>query len=281
MAPDDNVAGGRSLAKSDLLPALFEEWDALADLGRSLGDDEWDRPSILPGWSVHDVFSHVIGTESMLNGDPLPEATRDVKELAHVKNDIAATNELWIDEMRGLGRSDELERFAAITADRVKALEAMTEDEFAAPSWTPAGNATYSRFMRIRVYDCWMHEHDVRDAIGTAGHESGRCAETAFDEIETALGFVVGKKAAAPAGSRVTFDITGDVARTVHVVVADRASVVHELEDPPTVVLSTSSHVFSRLTGGRIPPAAHAGDVDITGDADLGRRILENLPFTI
>ena len=24
----------------------------------------------------------------------------------------------------------------------------------------------YGRFMRVRVFDCWMHEQDIRDALG-------------------------------------------------------------------------------------------------------------------
>ena len=39
----------------------------------------------------------------------------------------------------------------------------MTQADFDAPSWTPAGrDETYGRFMRIRHYDCFMHEHDIR-----------------------------------------------------------------------------------------------------------------------
>ena len=45
----------------------------------------------------------------------------------------------------------------------------MTQADFDAPSWTPAGrDETYGRFMRIRHYDCFMHEHDIRYALGLA-----------------------------------------------------------------------------------------------------------------
>ena len=33
-------------------------------------------------------------------------------------------------------------------------------------SFTPAGKDTYGRFMQIRVFDCWLHEQDIRDALG-------------------------------------------------------------------------------------------------------------------
>ena len=31
---------------------------------------------------------------------------------------------------------------------------------------TPAGPDSYGRFMRVRDFDCWMHQHDIRDAVG-------------------------------------------------------------------------------------------------------------------
>ena len=67
--------------------------------------------------------------------------------------------------------------------------------------------------MRIRAFDCWLHEQDIRDAVGRPGGEEGPAAEAALDEIAAALGYVVGKKAGAPQGSRVRFELTGPAAR--------------------------------------------------------------------
>ena len=38
---------------------------------------------------------------------------------------------------------------------------------------TPAGPDTYGRFMRVRIFDCWMHEQDIRRAVGRPGHVEG------------------------------------------------------------------------------------------------------------
>ena len=37
--------------------------------------------------------------------------------------------------------------------------------------------------MRIRVFDCWLHEQDIRDAVGRPGGEDGPAASVALDEI--------------------------------------------------------------------------------------------------
>ncbi len=74
----------------------------------------------------------------------------------------------------------------------------MGPEEFDAPTQTPVGMAPYRRFMEIRVFDCWLHEQDIRSAIGRPGHEDGPCAEMSVDEVVRALGFIVGKQACAP-----------------------------------------------------------------------------------
>jgi hypothetical protein len=99
------------------------------------------------------------------------------------------------------------------------------------------------------------------------------------------MGFVVGKQAAAPPGSRVAFDLTGPTARRIFVEVGagerPRATVVDELSGPPTVSLWMPTGVFVRLAGGRLDPSTVRDQIDVEGDVELGERILTNLAFTI
>jgi uncharacterized protein (TIGR03083 family) len=198
-----------------------------------------------------------------------------------VHNDIGAANETWIEGLRGESPAQVLDRFREITAIRRKALEGMSEAEFDAPSWTPAGQRTYGRFMRIRVFDCWMHEQDIREAVAIPGNDAGPCAETALSEVGDALGYIVGKRAGAPDGATVTLELTGPTHATWHVAVDGRATVVAELPGPATATVRLSSNLFARLAGGRVPVADRLAEVDFAGDADLGRRVVHALPFTI
>ena len=158
----------------------------------------------------------------------------------------------------------------------------MGEDDFSAPSWTPVGQADYRRFMQIRVFDCWVHEQDVRDAVGQPGHEDGPVAEQAVDEIVRALGYIVGKKAGAPEGSSVTIELTGPVVRTIHVAVDGRAGRRRPAcPAPRRATVALGSRAFTRLACGRVEPAQTLGEVQLPGDADLGRRVVTSLPFTI
>jgi uncharacterized protein (TIGR03083 family) len=160
-------------------------------------------------------------------------------------------------------------------------LRAMSLEEWNAESFTPAGKDSYGRFMQIRVFDCWFHEQDIRDAVGRPGHEAGQAVVVTLDELVGAMGFVVGKKAGAPAGSTVTFELTGSSGREMHVAVGERAAVVESIEGEPTVKISMPVVPFTRLCGGRVEVADLRGQITVSGDQSLGDRILANLNYTI
>ena len=268
----DNSAEGIKAQLSDV-------WAKLASLGESLSDEEWSAETPCPGWTVAAQYAHVIGTESMLLGHANPEV--EVGSPAHVRNDIGGFNEQWVASLAGSDRAEVLARFDEVTGARRSALAEMGEEEFSASSWTPVGQADYRRFMQIRVFDCWVHDQDVRDALGRPGDEDGPVVEQAVDEIVRALGYIIGRKAGSADGQTVSIELDGPMMRGLHVAVDGRAKVVDSLGGPATATLTLGSTLFTRLACGRVMPAAVADRVTLAGDADLGRRVLENLAFTI
>ena len=219
------------LDKSDVLDGLFAVWDEIDDVLASLSDEQWQAQTPLPGWTVHDVTAHVIGTESMLQGVATPEADVDVSTLKHVRNDIGVLNECWVRKLRGVSPAELLEKFRVTTADRREKLTGMSNDEWNQITATPAGPDTYGRFMRVRTFDCWMHLYDIRDALDRpATNPAGAPARLALDEMAASMGFVVGKLGGAPDGSRVAIELTGPLARTINVDVRGRARVVDEFD---------------------------------------------------
>jgi uncharacterized protein (TIGR03083 family) len=233
----------------------------------------------LPGWDVHDVLAHIIGTERSLAGDALPDVPADLGP--HVRNDIGKVNEAWICALRSRPHADLLADFRAVTAGRLASLRAMPAAEFNAPSWTPAGNATYARFMQIRIFDCWMHEQDIRAAVRQPGNEGGAAAERSLDEVVLALGYIVGKRGRAPDGSSVLIRLCGPVVRELAVVVDGRARVVDALDREPTATLALSSSLFMRLAGGREDAEAALARIELGGDQALARQVATSLAYTV
>lgn len=271
------------LDKSDVLTGLFASWDAIGDVVDDLPDAEWGQSTSLPGWTVRDVVAHVIGTESMLQGVATPEADIDVSTLEHVRNDIGVLNERWVRKLRGLSPADLLERFRTTTAARREALSAMSDGQWHELTATPAGPDSYGRFMRVRTFDCWMHEQDVREALGRSADDGGLGgvdSRLAIDEMAASMGFVVGKLGQAPAGSRVRLELTGPLSRTINVAVDERAKVVDDFGDEgPTATISLDGLLFTRLAGGRTTVDHDA--ITYSGDEAVGKRIVEHLNYVI
>jgi uncharacterized protein (TIGR03083 family) len=216
----------------------------------------------------------------MLAGVPTPDV--DISHLHHMQNPVAEGNEAWVESMRSLTGDEMLARFNDITGRRLAALEAMSQADFDAPSWTPVGrDETYGRFMRVRHYDCFLHEHDIRFAVGAPARAEPTDLRSALDEVETGLGYIVGRRAAMPEGSRVRIELTGPLSRTYLVQVDGRASVVDSFERPPTTTLELPVMRFLRLTGGRDDGPAASGEIRISGDHRLGEQLAANLAFTI
>ena len=275
------------IPKDRTVAALGEVWASLDDLLASLSEEEWSAPTPLEGWDVQDNVAHIIGTEANLLGEPAPAVEIDRDVFTHVRNDIGGFNEVWVESMRAVPPAEVSARFRDVTQRRLAMLAGMSQDDWDAEGFTPAGQDTYGRFMQIRAFDCWLHEQDIRDAVGRPGHESGVAVEVTLDELTTALGFVVGKKAGARPGDRITFSLTdggehgGAVVREIHVEVAERAAVVDVLSGPATLTLTMPVGVMTRRCAGRVGPDELLDRIVIDGDRDLAERILRNQSYTI
>jgi uncharacterized protein (TIGR03083 family) len=260
-----------------VIDQLAATWASTVRLCDDLGPEEWDRPTDCPGWSVRDQLAHVIGTESALMGRATPPAAGDA---AHIKNPMGALNEAWVASFRGRPGREVLAEFRAVTEMRLEALRAMTADELDAEMVGPVGPQPYREFLQIRLMDSWVHEQDIRRAVGRPGHLDGPAAEAALARLVGSLPYVVGKRAGAPDGARVAVHLTGPLGRQLDIEVAGgRARMADAGTAPPTVTLTMSAETYARLASGRLPAqdAISGGQVTIEGERDLGTAVLEHL----
>lgn len=272
-----------------LTTALAQQWDALDSLVTGIDEKQWRTPSPLPGWTVFDVLAHVVGTESLLLGEqpPTDDSTSsadepvDVRSLPHVHNETAVMNEIWIRGLRSLSGTELHERFRDVTARRRTALAAIDETQWHTPTRSPIGDVPYGRFMRVRLFDCWMHELDIADAMDIRIDEGGHRGDLAFDEFAASVPRVLAKRGKAPDGSRITVESTGPLARTLHIEVADRARYVDGFDAPATVTIRLDGGLLARLGGGRVAAEKVVDRIEFSGDADLGHQLVRNFAFTI
>lgn len=272
----------RTLADELAVVEMCDEvWTRLLDLGADLTEEQWKTVTDLPGWTVQDNLTHLTDIESRLLDRPRPDHVVD-PTLGHVRNDAGAHNEVFVDARRSWTGAAALDEFREVTAERLAALRALDLDGFGAESWTPMGPGTVRDLLPFRAFDSWVHEQDVRRALGRPGGLTGPAAEAAMDRIVGTLGYVVGKQVGPPDGTTVVVATTAPLARTVVVTVTGGRAVTGGPEpDSPTVRITAPGEAWARIACGRgdASGAPAAGTFVVAGDADLGRRIVERLNF--
>jgi uncharacterized protein (TIGR03083 family) len=253
----------------------------LADVCTDLTDAQWALPTACPGWDVKDQLSHLIGVELAIMGEPVPDWDAPLGD--HVKNDFAATNERYVAVRRALPGHTVLAEFVAVTATRLAQLDALGATDWAALGWSPVGEVPHAEFMTVRVYDSWVHEQDVRRALDRPGGSGNAASEISLDRVQSAMPFVVGKKAGCAEGTAVRFDVSGpgrDARAFTVAVTGGRAGPVGD-EVSPTATLSLSGLDFMRLGCGRITSAQveAAGGLGVAGDDEVAHAVAGAMNF--
>ncbi|GLF96640.1 maleylpyruvate isomerase family mycothiol-dependent enzyme [Streptomyces yaizuensis] len=249
--------------------------EAIAELVQHLVEGEWNRPTPCPAWSVRDVVSHVIGMETEMLGDPRPIHTLP-RDLRHMRSDFARYVEVQVDVRRhhtGPEMTSELE-YTMIRRARQLRNETRSPDTMVR---APLGaEQTLELAMRMRAFDIWVHEQDLRIALNRPGNLDSPGAQITRDLLLEALPKIVAKDAGAPPNSAVVIDVHGplEFLRTVRVDDRGRGSVDGSPSLGPVVSLALDWETYYRLACGRVRPAAVADRIKVDGDQELGAAIL-------
>ncbi len=267
---------------ADSLVRLVELWwqavDDFSTLLEDVAPHQWSAPTDLAGWDVHAIAAHTAHLESLLAGAPHDDV--DIGEPAHVTGMFSKFTEQGVVARRDRS-PDELitEIRTSATARRTALLAEPPEDAAAsAPGVFGLIGWTTERLLRNRPLDLWMHEQDVRRAIGRPGNVDGPAAVHTADYLAESLGYVLVKRAGAGSGTTAVLAIEGHEPRVVVVNADGRGEPMSEAPADPTVRIAMGRETFILLAGGRRP--AEPGAVSLTGDTDLGERVVAGLAVT-
>ncbi len=264
------------------LPGLVELWwRAINDftaLLETLGEDHWSTPTDLAGWDVHAVAAHTAHLESLLAGTPHDEV--EIGEPAHVTGMLGHFTEQGVVARRDRSPDELITEIRTSATSRHTALVDEPPQDSAAPAPGVFGliGWTTERLLRNRPLDVWMHEQDVRRAIGRPGNLGGPAAVHTADYLAESLGFVLVKRGGAGAGTTAVLEIDGHSPAAVGVDDHGRGRSVDVVPADPTARLAMSRETFILLAGGRRP--AEPGAVALSGDTDLGARVVAGLAVT-
>ncbi len=254
-------------------------WQGIDELTRvleELADDDWSTPTALPGWDVHAVAAHTAHIEAVCAG--AEEHPIDFDPPPHVTNRIALYTESGVVARRD-HTPDELinEILHSATARRTALIESPPTDPTGAPPATPGGIGwDWERLLRNRALDVWMHEQDVRRAVGLPLSLDTAGAEHAVETLSGSLGYVVGQLlGAAGAGTSVVLEIDGGPTRAAAVGDDGHGQLLDVVPDEPTTRVATDRETFVLTAAGRID--ADPERWRIAGDEELGRRVVAAL----
>jgi uncharacterized protein (TIGR03083 family) len=256
-------------------------WQAIGDftaLLDTLPEEAWARPTDLAGWDVKSVAAHIAHLESLLSGGP--DETADIGEPPHVTGPMGQFTEIGVVTRRDRSPASIIEEIRSVTTARHDSLLADPPTDPAAPAPGIFGLIGWNQntLLRNRPLDVWMHEQDVRRATGRPGGVDSPAAVHTADYLAESLGYVLAKRVGAPAGTTAVLEVAGHRPRAFGVGESGRGESLAEVPDEPTVRIRTDRESFILLSGGRRAP--DAGAVEVTGDADLGRRVVDTLAVT-
>lgn len=265
------------------LAELVETWhEALNDfvaLVRDLSAEEGNLPTDLAGWSVKDNVAHTAHLEGVLAGRP--EETVEIDTSApHLTSFINHYTEQGVVARRHqdlASLADDIEEYGRIRYAELQA-EPPT-DGTGAPARTPGGIPwDNNTLLSNRPLDLWMHEQDIRRAIGRPGGFDSAGARHTLTKFAAALPMVLGKRVAPGPGTSVQVDLSdADGSWTVATGEDGRAALT-EAVPAPTVRITLSAEEFIVLAGGRRSLEATAPQFE--GDDALGQKVLANLAVT-
>ncbi|ANH92497.1 hypothetical protein A8713_16135 [Streptomyces sp. SAT1] len=255
--------------------------EAISELVQPLVEGEWNRRTPCPGWSVRDIVSHVIGMDCEALGDPRPIHALP-RDLFHVTNEHQRYMEMQVDVRRHHTAPEMTSELEYTVIRRNRQLRNESRDPGAKVRGPLGADITLEESMRYRAFDIWVHEQDLRAALGRPGDLDSPGAYVARDHLLGALPEVVAVRADAPRSSAIVFDVHGPVEflRTIRVDIQGRGTLETAPALGPAAALSLDWETYVRLACGRTTPEAVADRVKTEGDPELTAAILRNFTVT-
>ena len=265
--------------KEALLNLQKSVWQSLEDLCAGLNSDDWNTSTDCPTWTVKDCIAHLIGIEHRLLGWDVPNV--DLPDTSHLRNDQGLKNEVDV-VLRRVSTVEELmQEFRNVNSERLIILE--SQSDFGSAADSPIGQGSVADQVSVRIFDCWIHEQDIRRAIQKPGNLSGPVAEHSFQRIANVMPYVFGKKVNAPEGSSVRFKIYGAHSFDIGVKVVEKRAVLAPELSQATIELEMNDETFLCLACGRWDPdmAITDGRVVIKGDESFGALIAREMNYMV
>lgn len=267
---------------ADLVAIWQDAATRVAELSDTLTAEQWALPTQCPGWTVGDIVAHVADIEGFVGGDPRRAEELDWDALPHVKSPVGQFIEIGVDSRRGRSQAEVTGELSDVIPRRRQQLDAVPAG--AEVMGLMGSPVPIERLLRVRIFDIWTHEQDIRSAIDSDGGWNSDPAGISFVQILTALPFVWAKGAEAPPGATLRLTVIGPSLHNEAYVLVDESGRGRRTEpvESPDVTLDLTWPAYMKLSCGRVAPDDPwvVDKYELSGDPDLGARLLASMAIT-
>jgi uncharacterized protein (TIGR03083 family) len=255
-----------------LVTAWLQVSDAFAQTVAQVPDDDFTTPSLLPGWTIGDIVAHVAALEVELSGQPLPPHEPDWDALPHADDLFSRYTEIGVDYRRGWSPSRLREELAHVLATRAEQLTTGPQESERRVPGVAGIERSFGQVLRMRCFDIFLHDLDIRDALDMPAPDLGDGARVAAGLMADSLGYVWVKRAGAQPGDVLHLAVPEWIDAWVGVGEDGRGRVV----EPATaqVAITLQPLDFLRIGSGRQGDPATAV---VEGDSSRAAAVLNGL----
>ena len=257
-----------------LVSAFGHTAQAVVDLTSTLSERDFGKPTQCPGWTVKDHVSHVTSLELAMLGRP--DRHVEVPDYDYLRSDFARSMENGVELRRPRTGQEVVEELQRVLAERMGRLHDTGLSEETMVETVLGDTRPLPSALRLRVFDVWCHEQDIRTALGRIGNLDSPAAAVSVDLVLKSLPQIVVRRAKIEPGKVVMVELTGPVQA--------RAGIRVERGDDGTPV---GREMFSRGTDetGPIPAIGKTTNIQMATEPFMrraaGRQSVDELHYTV
>ena len=278
-------AGLHELAPVLTLDLFPEERAALLELLSSLADEEWGSPTVCPGWSVRDIAAHLLGDDisrlsrgrdAFAGAAFVPSASDDFE--AELLAFINRQNEAWVEATRRLSPRLLIDLLRWSGEETQRYFESLDPYALGEPvSWAGPEPAPVWLDIAREYTERWLHQQQIRDAVGRPGLKDRRLFAPVLDTFVRALPHTF-RDVGAPAGTHVRLTITGDAGGSWSLVRGeDGWRLYGQAGGEPRAAVVLDQETAWRLFTKGISPGEAAARCTFAGERALGLKVLDTV----
>jgi uncharacterized protein (TIGR03083 family) len=261
-----------------------QERKQLLELFSELGADDWEKPTICPGWTVKDIGLHLLGDDiGYLSGardrfsNPFFQ-NKDMHTWQSLVNNINEANELWVEAAARISPrllTDLLELTGKQFSNYLQSLDQIATG--AVVSWAGPEPAPVWLDIAREYTERWVHQQQIRDAVEKPGLKERRLFHPVLDTFVRALPHTY-RDIPVTHVTALKFAVTGEAGDRWYLVgEASRWSLFKEIDLQPDAVVTMDQETCWRLFTKGISKNEAREQTAIEGDQALGEQLLETV----